>query len=170
MTSSPPLAFTYRSARSGALTVGLSMAIVVETVVLHLWLAPRHRTLAWVLTALSAFTIGLLARSYHAWGRGAVQVTPERLALRVPGRAEAEVSRAVLARATGATWRDVPDRHDGAYINMMGPAEPNVLLVFSTPVGVRVAGGLVTRRVARLGLHLDDPGGFLRAVASAIPG
>jgi len=42
--------FTYRSARSGSLVVGLGLAIAVETVVVHLWLGAKHPVLAWALT------------------------------------------------------------------------------------------------------------------------
>ena len=157
-------AFTYRSARSGALSAGLALAVAVEAAVLHLWLAPRHPAIAWALTALSALTLAYLALEYRAWGRGAVHLAPDRLALRVPGRAEAAVPLAALTGAAAATWRDVPDGPDGAYLNATGPAEPNVLLTFAAPVPVRVAGGLVTRRVARLGLHLDEPEAFVRAL------
>jgi hypothetical protein len=160
----PTAAFTYRSARSGALTAGLALAVAVEAVVLHLWLAQSRPTLAWVLTALSALTLAYLAVEFRAWGRGAVRVTPERLELRIRGRADAVVPRAGVAGVSAATWRDVPDGPDAAYLNVTGPAEPNVLLTFVAPVPVRVAGGLLTRHVARVGLRLDDPHGFVQAV------
>lgn len=44
-------AFTYRSARSGSLTAGLSLAVAVETMVVHLWLVQRHPGLTWGLVA-----------------------------------------------------------------------------------------------------------------------
>lgn len=162
--------FTYRSARSGALTAGLALAVAVETVVLHLWLASRHPGLAWALTALSALTLACLALEFRAWGRGAVRATPERLDLRIRGRVAAEVPRAAVAAVTAATWRDVPDGPDAAYLNATSPAEPNVLLTFVAPVPVRVAGGLVRRHVLRMGLRLDDPDGFVRAVATSPAG
>ena len=166
----PAATFTYRSARSGALTAGLALAIVVESVVLHLWLAPRHPRLAWVLTGLGAITLVYLALEFRAWGRGTVRVTAEWVALRVPGRAATDIPRAVIAEALAATWRDVPDAPDAAYLNVTSPAEPNVLLTLATPVLVRVAGGLRTRRVERLGLRLDDPAAFVQALATASAG
>jgi hypothetical protein len=167
---SPVASFTYRGARSGALAAGLALAVTVETIVLHLWLAPRRPLLAWTLTALSALTLVWLALEFRAWGRRAVHVTPEHLDLRIGGRAAAEVPRAAVAHAQPATWRDVPDRPDATYLNLTGPAEPNVLLTFAAPVPVRVAGGIVTRRVTRVGLRLDDPDGFLRAVSPRTSG
>lgn len=157
--------FTYRSARSGAVTGGLALAVVVEALVLHLWLAARHPTWAWALTALAGATLGYLAFEYRAWGAGRVRVTPAALNIRVAGRAAVDVPRAA-ATAAPATWRDLPRGAAADYVNVTAPAQPNVLLVLTAPVPVRLAGGLVTRRVGRLGLHLDDPAGFVRAVGA----
>lgn len=156
--------FSYRAARSGTLSAGLALAVAVEAVVLHLWLAPSRPTLAWVLTTLSVLTLVYLALEFRAWGRGAVCVTPDGVELRVSGRANAVVPRAAVARVSTATWRDVPDGPDAAYLNVTGPADPNVLLILAAPVPVRMAGGLITRHVARVGLRLDDPVGFMQAV------
>jgi hypothetical protein len=46
-------AFTYQSARSGSLVIGLGLAILVETLVLHLWLW-RHHPAGFIGSALSA--------------------------------------------------------------------------------------------------------------------
>lgn len=162
-------AFTYRGARSGALMAGLALAIVVETLVLHLWLAPRHPAWAWSLTALSLASLAALGREYRAWGRGAVRVTPEAIDIRIGGRAAAHVPRAAVATVAPATWRDLPDGPRPDYLNATAPAEPNVLLAFAAPMPVRLAGGLVTRRVTRLGLRLDEPDAFVRAAAPLTP-
>ena len=52
-----PQEFTYRSARSGSLLAGLGLALLIETVVLHLWLVERHPVLAWILTGVSVATL-----------------------------------------------------------------------------------------------------------------
>jgi hypothetical protein len=49
--------FTYRGARSGSLLGGLALAISVETVALHLWLASRHPAFAWAMTIGSIATL-----------------------------------------------------------------------------------------------------------------
>jgi hypothetical protein len=157
-------AFTYRSARSGALSAGLALAVGVESLVLHLWLGERHPGWAWTLTALGVATLAYVALEYRAWGRGAVHVTPDALDLRIAGRMAVRVPRTAVAGAAVASWRDVPDGASDGYLNGTGPAEPNVMLAFTAPVPVRVAAGLVTRRVRRLGLRVDDPAGFVAAV------
>ena len=158
--------FTYRTARSGALSVGLALAVGVEALVLHLWLAPRHPGWAWTLTTLSIATLVYLAAEYRAWGRGTVRVTAAALEVAVTHRVAAVVPRSLVAGAVLATWRALPDAPDAAYVNAMAPAEPNVLVEFTRPVPVRVVGGLVTRRVARLGLRVDDPAAFVHAVST----
>ena len=165
----PTTAFGYRSARSGALTAGMALAVAAEALVLHLWLGARHPGWAWTLTALSAATLAYLALEYRAWGSGAVHVTPDALDLRIVGRATLHVPRTTVAGAVIATWRALPDGPDAGYLNATGPAEPNVVLTFTAPVPVRIAAGLVTRRVQRLGLHVDDPRGLVAALAPPAP-
>ena len=157
--------FTYRTARSGARSAGLALAVCVEALVLHLWLAPRHPGWAWTLTALSVVAVVYVAAEYRAWGRGAIRVTADALEVAISHRTAAIVPRSAVARAVLATWRALPDAPDATYVNATAPAEPNVLVEFTAPVPVRLAGGLVTRRVARLGLCVDDPAAFLQAVA-----
>ena len=166
----PSFAFGYRSARSGALTAGMALAVAAEALVLHLWLGARHPEWAWTLTALSGATLAYLALEYRAWGSGAVHVTPDALDLRIVGRATLHVPRAMVANAVIATWRGLPDAPDAGYLNATGPAEPNVLLTFTAPVSVRIAAGLVTKRVQRLGLHVDDPTGLVAALTPRDPG
>ena len=60
-------AFTYPSARSAALTAGLALAVAVETLVVHLWLASRHPRPAWTLTTLGVVTLLYLAAEYPSW-------------------------------------------------------------------------------------------------------
>ncbi|HKG92146.1 MAG TPA: hypothetical protein VKA84_09655 [Gemmatimonadaceae bacterium] len=158
--------FTYRGARSGSLLAGLALAILVETVALHAWLRARHPLVAWALTLASLAAIAWLAADYRAMGRGAVRVTPDALDLRVGRRLALTLRPSDVATAARAGWRDVPEAGTPAaaeYVNPTKPAEPNVLLTLREPATVRLVAG-VTRRVRRVGLHLDDPDGFLVAV------
>lgn len=157
-------AFSYRNARSGSLTAGLGLAVAVETVVVHLWLVARHPGWAWSLTALSAITLVWLALEYRAMGRGKVVVQADALAVAIGRRAAFRVPRNHVVSARPASWRDVPDAPGSDYLNATAPTDPNVLLTIDPPVRVRLVGGLVTRSVSCLGIHLDDPSGFLVAV------
>ena len=102
--------FTYRSARSGSLVAGLSLAIVVETAVLHLALAARHPWLAWTLSASSVGALLWLLADYRALGRGGIRRDAGgALDLRIGRRATARLAPGDVASAERATWRVVPD-------------------------------------------------------------
>ena len=165
----PPAEFTYRSARAGAMTAGFALAVAVETLAVHLWLAARHPVWAWGLTALGAASLAYLAAEYRAAGRGAVRLRADAVVLRLGGRVAADLPRGELAEARPFTWRDAPDGPDPRYLNAMAPADPNVLLSFARPVPVRLAWGLVRRRVERVGLRLDDPAAFVGALRPPPP-
>jgi hypothetical protein len=165
--------FTYRSARSGSLLAGLGLALFVETVALHLWLATRHPVLAWLLTSASVGALAWLAADYRAVGRGALRLDDEAFEFRVGYRFAGRVARADIGAAVvRPDWRALPaagTRAAADYVNLMKPATPNVLLSLDAPTTLRLPGG-VRRSVRRLGLHLDDPRGFLTALAlSAVP-
>lgn len=155
--------FTYLSARSGTLLVGLGIAIVVETVAVHLWLAPRHPLVAWSLTTLAVASLAWLWRDHAAMGRGAVTLDGRALALRIGSRFAVTLDRDAILAATAPTWRELPEPADRAYVNLTKPAEPNVMLVLREPATVRLPGGL-RRRCTRVGLHLDEPARFLAAL------
>jgi hypothetical protein len=163
------VAFSFRAARSGALTAGLALAIVVETIALHAFLQARHPVWAWSMTVLSAITLIYLAVEFRAWGTARLQVTPSAIHLRVPGRATATVARGNVRNAIQSTWRDVPARDTPKYLNLMAPAEPNVLLELHAEVSVRLRGGILYRPMTRLGLHVDEPAQFLAALDAITP-
>ena len=157
--------FTYKSARSGSLVVGLGLAILIETVVIHLWLGRYHPVLAWSLTATSVLTIAWLAADYQALGRGMLRIDVDSLDLRVGRRSAVRVPLSAVATVVRSPWREVPaigtpDSRD--YRNLMKPATPNVLVTLVAPTMIRFPGGVV-RQVRRLGLRLDDPAGFIAA-------
>ena len=165
-------AFTYRGARSGSLMAGLVLAILVETVALHAWLGARHPWVAWGLTLSSLAAVAWLAADYRAMGRGAVRVGRDALELRVGRRLALTLRPADVALAARAGWRDVPEVGTPAaaeYVNPTRPAEPNVMLTLREPAVVRLAAG-VSRRVRRVGLHLDEPDRFLAALDEASAG
>jgi hypothetical protein len=166
------VAFTYRSARSGSLVGGLGLAIAVETVALHLWLAARHPIAAWALTAGSVAALAWLAADYRALGRGAVRLDGDSLDLRIGRRLALRLPRAAVAEVLRPTWRDLPTAGTPAaadYLNLTKPTTPNLLLTLAEPATVRLVGGLA-RRARRLGLRLDDPDAFIAALVATPDG
>ena len=158
--------FTYRSARSGSLLTGIGIALLAETLVLHLWIVGRHPLIAWVLTAISIATLAWLAADYVAMGGGAIRLEGEHLRLDVGRRFALRVPRSSLASVVQPEWRDVPEAGTSAasdYLNLMKPAAPNVLLTLTEPSRVRIAGGIL-RTVRRIGLHVDEPQRLVEAL------
>jgi hypothetical protein len=163
-----PVAFSYRSARSGSVLAGFGAAIVIETVALHLALVSRHPFLAWSLTTLNVLTIAWLIRDYVALGRHVIHVDDESLYLNVGRRFDISVSLSNIARALRPSFRDLPrsgTNQGRDYLDLTTPASPNVLLVLNSVVKVRLPGGF-HRMIGRFGLHLDEPDAFLTEVAT----
>jgi hypothetical protein len=161
--------FTYRSARSGGLVFGLGLALLVETVALHLWLVDRHAVIAWTLSIASLATLLWLAADYRAAGRGAVRLSDHALDLRIGYRFAARIARSNVASVARAGWRDVPTPGTPmaeGYINLMKPSTPNVMLTLIAPTQLRLPGG-IRRQVQRIGLCLDEPQCFLSAFDQA---
>lgn len=137
-----------------------------ETVVLHLALVPRHPVLAWILTAGSLGTMAWLVADYQAMGRGVVRLDSQRLELSIGRRANVTIPLTAVADVRRPTWRDLPETGTPAaadYLNLVKPAEPNVLLGLHAPVRVRIVGG-ITRSARQIGLCLDAPDAFVTAV------
>ena len=162
-------AFSYRSARSGSLMIGLGLVIVIETAVLHLWLHQRHPAAAWCLTIVSLMGLAWLAADYQRLGCGAITLDGHTLHLRVGLRANAEIRLGAVVSAMHPTWRDIPSpssTEEREYRNLMKPSSPNVLIVLDKPFQLKIA-HTVPVSVLRIGLYLDDPDGFLAAINTA---
>ena len=159
--------FTCKSARSGAVTGLLIMLIAVETGTLHVLLVRFVPLLAYALSATSLSLLLWLIADYRALGRAAVAVESTELRIAIGRRLRAAIPRARIAAALNPTWQQL-----GAaaprYLNPTKPATPNVLLVFDSPQQVTLLDAL-QRQITRLGLHLDDPAGFIAAVTSSTP-
>ena len=162
--------FTYRSARSGSLLAGIGIAILAETLVLHLWIVGRHPLVAWALTAISIASVAWLAADYVAMGSGVLRLDDEALTLDVGRRFALRVPRDSIASVAQPEWRDIPESGTPAasdYLNLMKPSAPNVLIVLDEPMRVRIAGG-IRRTVRRVGLHVDEPQRLVRALEERV--
>ena len=137
------------------------MLVIVETGILHLLLVRHVRVLAYAISSLSLTAIVWLVADYRALGREALRLDRTHLHIRIGWRVRAVIPRDQIATAFAPTWRDLGT---GAppYLNPTKPATPNALLVFRAPQDVLII-GRVHRAVARLALHLDEPGAFFDA-------
>jgi hypothetical protein len=165
---SEPTRFSYRSARSGAITAAISAVVVIESAAVHFAVAARHPLAAWALTLTSVAALVWLVRDYRSLGAGAVRVEPGQLRLAIGRRFDVAIPFSAIARVIKPSFRDLPmpGTNEGRdYLNLMKPAAPNVLIGLSQPVRVRLPVGL-HREVTRVGLKLDDPASFMHAVDS----
>lgn len=130
---------------------------LVETPLVHVALSAfGHATVAWVLTALSLYSVVWLVGDLHALRHGGIAVTPDALDLRLGVRWRARIPRGAIvwaARCEGATSKAVDFSILGA----------NVVVRLAEPHEVR---GLLGRRrlVRELALSVDDPDAFLAAL------
>jgi len=159
--------YTYRSARSKPLLIGISIALAVETFALHMLLwQRRHPYVAWTLTALSILTILWIVRDYVAMGEGAIHLDERELHLTVGRRVNVRVPRTQISQVITPTFRDLPTpgTNQGVdFLNPTKPATPNVLLTLREPMTVRLPGR--RRTIRRIALHLDEPAAFIAAVS-----
>jgi len=159
------LEFTYRSARSGAITAAIGAVVLIESVAVHFAVAAHHPRIAWALTLTSLYAVVWLVRDYRALGSGAVRVADDNVRLRIGRRFDVSIPLASVARTLKPTFRDLPTpgtNQGRDFLNLTKPAAPNVLIVLETMQRVRVMAG-IHRDVQRVALKLDDPDGFLRA-------
>ncbi|AHG88287.1 hypothetical protein J421_0750 [Gemmatirosa kalamazoonensis] len=146
-----------------SLVWGLAIAAAVETVGLHLWLAPRHPVAAWVLVALTVLSVVWVAAERRAVARRPIVVDGRTLVLRAGSRLHARLDLAAdVASVERLTWRTLPPP-TGDYLNTAKPGEPNVLVTLRRPTAVRLALG-ITRTVTRVGVAVAEPDRFVAVV------
>lgn len=160
------LEFSYRSARSGAITFAFVAVIVIESAAVHFAVAARRPMLAWGLTLTSVIAILWLVRDYQALGTGVIRLGDEMLELTIGRRFAIGIPIATIDRALPPTFRDLPapgTTQGRDYLNLTKPAAPNVLLVLREPRRVRLTAG-VRRDARRIAFRVDDAPRFLAAL------
>lgn len=158
--------FSYREARSGAITSAVIAVVVIESVAVHFAVAVRHPAMAWALTLTSLAAIIWLVRDYRALGAGHVRLDGDRVQLTIGRRYDVAVPRAAISCVIKPTFRDLPTpgtTQGRDYVNLTRPAAPNVLIALAQPMSIRLPGGR-RRDVQRIALKLDDASAFLRAL------
>lgn len=161
-----PLEFSYRSARSAAITYTLVVVILIESAAVHFAVAARRPVLAWALTITSLVAVFWLVRDYRALGVGVVRLGNEMLELAIGRRFAINIPLAAIEHAVTPTFRDLPaagTTQGRDFLNLTKPSTPNVLLVLGEPKRVRLTAG-VYRHARRIAFRLDDAPRFLAAL------
>ena len=123
--------FPLQGGASASLLVGIGLALVVEGVALHFWIAARHPAWAWAITGLNAATLVWLWLHYRARTLATLTLGDRDVVIAVGNQLRCHVPRSAIASAESATWRAVPDPHMARdYVNSARPLEPNVMLTF----------------------------------------
>jgi len=160
------LEFSYRAARSGAITAAIIAVIVIESAAVHFAVVVRSPLVAWILTLSSLAAVLWLVRDYQALGTGTIRLDDNSLRLEIGRRFDIAISLGTIARVLKPSFRDLPalgTNQGRDYLNLTKPSAPNVLIVLDAVQRVRLTAGL-HRDVRRLGLRVDEPAAFLSAV------
>lgn len=155
--ASPDTIFPLQGGLSASLVVGIAVALVVEGVALHVWIAERSPGWAWTITVLNAATLVWLWRDYRARARATLTLGDREVTVTLGNQMHCRFPRSAITSAEPATWRSVPDPDMARdYMNSAKPLEPNVMLTFREPVDARLALGL-RKRLSRLGVRVGEP-------------
>jgi hypothetical protein len=158
----PPDASAFPPARAATVLAVLVPIVVIETVGVHLLVSRWSVGAAWILTALSAYTVLWVFGDFRAMALRPTLVTADEVVVRVGLRCSLRVPLALIERAAAANWRD-DDRAVRGHLNMAAPDPPNILIAFREPLTARRIFGVRTS-VRSVGLRLQDPDGFLRLI------
>ena len=157
------VAFSALNARSKPLVVGFSIVIVVESLAVHLLIVQRYPWLAVLLWLTNAFTIWWLVRDYRMVESRPTLLRGDNAFVGIGKRLRGAIPYTMMESVLQPTWQERPGPATAEYVKLSGTGDPNVLIrlrepyTFVGPMGVRKSGRLI-------GLKLDDPDGFVRAV------
>lgn len=156
--------FTMNGARSYSAQMMsiVSLAVAIESVVLHQVLKGRYPTLDLLLLVSSAVVFIWILRDYIAMGQSSVEITPDDVRGQIGRRLNFSVPRAAVSRIEPPGLMPASGPPKG-YLNITKPAPPNAVIVFAVPVTMRVLG--MSRPVSQLAVRVDDPVAFLQAGA-----
>ncbi|MFM9996934.1 MAG: hypothetical protein ACKVU4_14175 [Phycisphaerales bacterium] len=158
----PPGASGFPPARAATVLAVLAPIVVIETVGVHLLVSRWSVGAAWILTALSAYTVLWVFGDFRAMVLRPTLVTGDEVVVRVGLRCSLRAPLGLIERAASANWRD-GERSAPGHLNMAAPDHPNILIEFRAPVTAQRIFGVRTS-VRSVGLRLQDPDGILRAI------
>jgi hypothetical protein len=160
--------FKLEGGLSTSLAAGLTLALVAEGVVFHLWISARSQMWAWALTLVNAATLIWLWREVQASSRSTLSVDASEIVLNAGSRLRCRIPRSAVERVEEVTWRSVPQPARD-YIDTAKPLEPNAVIALRAPVSAKLPLGL-TRSLSRLGVRVSNPASLVAALGPADSG
>ena len=151
-------------ARAATVLTVVVAIVLIETVGVHLLVSRWSVGAAWVLTALSAYSVLWVIGDFRAMELRPTLIMGDDVVFRVGLRCSMRVPLRMIEWAGPVNWRDGVLAAPG-HLNMAAPEQPNIRIEFREPVIARRIFGVRTS-VRSVGLRLEDPDGFLRLVQS----
>ena len=146
-----PTSFTcYRTCGWGVIAFGLLIAVVAESIALHLWLQTRWPIVAWIVTLLEVYGILWIIADLRSMQLMPIEVRDDSLVLQQGWRWRAVVSYAEIKSVSRS------GEHDFVF-GSFDP--PNAVISFAQPLTLAGLYGL-RKTVASLGIVIDDAGRF----------
>ncbi|MEX2219062.1 MAG: hypothetical protein WD749_09920 [Phycisphaerales bacterium] len=158
----PEGASGFAPARAATVIAVLVPIVALETVGMHMLVSRWSVLAAWILTALSAYTMLWVLGDYRAMAMRPTLVTREEVVIRVGLRCSLRAPLALIERVQSTDWRD-QGRCVPGHLNMASPDSPNILVAFREPITAQRFFG-VTTTVQSVGLRVQDADGMLRAL------
>ena len=159
-------AFSQQGTRSTGMLIGLSMAMVVESVAVHALVAKRWPLADVVLIVVNVLTLVWLVRHWRAVGDRPLVVRESGLGIAHGTLVAVEVPWSQVRSVTRAAWRDLPTDARQGFLKLSGGDDPSVLVACEPPVPVKMMG--VPKQVSLFGLRPDDASGFVAAAAAHV--
>jgi hypothetical protein len=156
-------AFTYHRSGDHRTILGVFIFLVlVEAAALHMFLLPRFAALAWVLLALSLYTVVFLLAELNAARLRPIFLDGDDLVVRAGLRWRTRIPLDSIREVETST-HDIEDK-DGLLVAVLA-GNQNVILHLSWPAAANGLYGM-EKRFQRLSIAVDD----VQAFVSALPG
>lgn len=149
--------------------IGVSIALVVESIAVHALIGQRWPVANGVLIVLNIATLWYLGRHYRAVGATPVTVSDDELWIRHGASISARIPWPQVVDISPPDWKAQPPDTTQQYLKLSGGDDPNVLVKVEPPVDTTLVMG-VRRRIALFGLRLDDAAAFAEVTTDRVAG
>ncbi|WP_421977274.1 hypothetical protein [Roseivirga seohaensis] len=146
-----------------AFMVTITLALIAETVILHIWIADWNSILAWILTGISIYSSFFLMGDLNAARLRPIFFTDEGIVFRAGLRWRTKV---LYSQIETLEYR-TPDKEKEIFQNFALTGDANVLLTFNTDISAKGLYGL-SKTFTKLAIHLDDKLGFKAEIEKRI--
>ena len=156
--------FTYhRSSNWQAVAMGLCLMLLVELVPVHLLLASWQPVIAWVVSALTVYSVFWVLGDFQAMRLTPIVVDGERVRIRIGRRWDVDIDLADIVEVRLAR----PDDSDEDLTDVSLIGGPDVVIERDEDYEIKGIFG-IRKPFRTLALPLDEPGQFIVTVEEAI--